>query len=301
MAIDIYKVITARILRQLETGTAPWRKPWRGGADGVPANLKTGKPYRGINVWLLATAGYDSRYWLTFKQAKDRGGHVRKGETSTPVVFWKWLKREERNAETGETHTRRIPLLRYYRVFNVEQCEGIEAPDSPSAFEPLDFEPIEAAERIARDMPDPPELKHGAGSAAYVPALDLVRMPERERFTGEAEYYSTLFHELVHATGHERRLGRPEVINSTTFGSGSYSREELLAEMGAAYLCGMAGIENHTIDNSAAYLAGWIKALKGKPKLVIHAAAGAQRAADFILNRQFDTPSQSPPLEAAHV
>lgn len=285
---NVYQMVTERIVNALERGTVPWQKPWRGGAAGAPANLKSDKAYRGVNVWLLATAGYDSRYWLTYKQAKERGGHVRKGETSTPVVFWKWLEKNERDPDTGEVLKRRIPLLRYFRVFNVEQCEGIEAPDTPAAFDPLAFEPIESAERIASDMPDPPRLEHGGGSAAYAPALDMVRMPARERFASEPEYYSTLFHELIHATGHKRRLGRPGILNVAAFGSATYSREELIAEMGAAYLCGVAGIDNRTIDNSAAYVAGWIKALKGDAKLAVNAAAGAQRAADWILGERWE-------------
>ena len=277
-----YDIITDRILAQLEAGTVPWRKPWNGKA-GMPRNLKSGKEYRGINVFLLHSLGYESPYFLTFKQAKGRGGSVRKGEKGCPVVFWKLLDVDD----DGElTTTRRVSILRYYTVFNAAQCEGIDAPaiDVPER----KHEPVQAAQATVEAMPNPPGIVHGYTSAAYSPRTDIVRMPKPERFDSNEAYYSTLFHELAHSTGHTDRLNRNLDLKLAAFGSPDYSREELVAEMGSAFLCGEAGILEPCIDRSAAYVAGWLKALRDDRKLVVTAAAQAQKAADFILNRQFE-------------
>lgn len=278
--MTVYDVVTDRILAQLEAGTIPWQKPW-GGKAGMPQNLKSGKAYRGINVFLLHSLGYESPHFLTFKQARDRGGSVRKGEKGCPVVFWKWLDVEQ----ADETTSRRVPMLRYYTVLNVAQCDGIDAPaiDVPER----KHEPVQAAQATVEAMPNPPGIVHGYTSAAYSPRTDIVRMPKPERFDSNEAYYSTLFHELAHSTGHTDRLGRKGIMDTVMFGSTTYSREELVAEMGSAFLCGEAGILEPCIDRSSAYIAGWLKALKNDRKLVVTAAAQAQKAADFILNRDF--------------
>ena len=282
---DVYEIITDRIVQQLENGVIPWHKPWKAGAHGWPKNLVSKKDYRGINVFLLSCTPYELPYWLSFKQAKDLGGHVKKGERSTVVVFWKWLETEDE--ETGKTVKR--PLLRYYNIFNVSQCEGLEARVPPVSDDPgKPFEPIDVCERIVSGMSQAPEIHFGTTGAFYRHADDSVSMPHRERFASVPEFYSTLFHELTHATGHESRLRRPGIVEPSRFGSGTYSKEELVAEMGAAFLCGHAGIENATLDNSAAYIAGWLKRLKDDKRLVVHAAANAQKAADFILGTTFD-------------
>jgi antirestriction protein ArdC len=287
-----YEVVTSRILELLESGEIPWRKPWRG-AGGLPKNLTSGRTYRGVNVFLLtcisAMVGYSSSYWVTFRQAKALGGHVKKGEKSSPVVFWKLLekgKEGEADEPRGEDDTRRmIPLLRHYNVFNLEQCEGIDPPADEAEGEPLDFTPIEACERIVADMPDPPKLEVRGLKAYYRPSEDLVMMPTPERFESAEEYYGTLFHELTHSTGHARRLNRGSVADAAPFGSQTYGNEELVAEMGASFLCGHAGIENVTLENSAAYIQGWLKTIRSDPKLVVVAAAQAQKAADWILHQ----------------
>lgn len=285
---DVYDVITARILELMEQGVVPWRQPWRGGRAGQPKNLVSGKEYRGVNVFLLhcasMAAGYDSAYWLTFKQAKERGGHVRKGEKGMPVVFWNWLEKEK-TLPTGETAKEEIPFLRYYTVFNVEQCDGIDYPQPDSQGDPLDFQPIAECEAIVDGFTDKPAIEHdGHGRAFYRPADDTVHMPESGRFDSAQAYYATLFHELAHSTGHEKRIGRHKDQKQAAFGSTDYGKEELIAEMGAAFLCGHAGIENVIIDNSAAYIDGWRRAIKQDKRLVIHAAAQAQKATDYILN-----------------
>lgn len=285
---DVYDVITARILELLDQGIVPWRKPWRGGRAGMPKNLVSGKTYRGVNVFLLHCAsvadGFDSPYWLTFRQAKARDGSVRKGEHGMPVVFWNWVEREKRDATTGETTTEEIPFLRYYTVFNVEQCEGVEYPKADGQVPTLDFEPIAACEAAVYGFTDKPVIEHdGHGRAFYRPSDDTVHLPDRGRFDSEHAYYATLFHELTHSTGHESRLNRRPSAEERHFGSLDYGKEELVAEMGAAFLCGHCGIDGQTIEQSAAYVDGWRRVIRQDKKLVVHAAAQAQKAADYIL------------------
>ncbi len=280
--MNVYEIVTNRIMELLEEGTVPWQKPWRT-SDG-PRNLLSKKPYRGINSFLLNAAPYESDYWLTFKQAKLKGGQVRKGEKSTLVVFWKWLDRKE-SEESGESHqgNGKVPLLRYYNIFNLEQVDGIEQPTTEEVINP--FTPIEQAEQVIENMPQKPDIRFGGNRAYYSPHLDYIQLPPKEAFTSSAEMYSTLFHELSHATGHTNRLGRKGITEPSYFGSHSYSQEELVAEFGASMLCGVAGIET-TIENSAAYIQGWLKVLKSDKKILVHAAAQAQRSADFILRKQ---------------
>ncbi len=278
-----YEVITETIIEKLEQGTVPWHQPW---SSEAAKNLISKREYRGINVFLLGAAGYANPYWLTFRQAKQLGGHVKKGERSTPVVFWKWLERERENPETGEIETHSAPLLRYYRIFNTEQCEGIPADKVPVLENAREFHPIKEAERMVQEMPQRPIIQHEAAQAFYRPSADVVNMPAPELFTSDEEYYSTLFHELTHATGHESRLNRLDTDKLAAFGSKDYSQEELVAEMGSAFLCGHCGIAERIIDNSAAYIQGWLRRLRNDKRLVLFAAAQAQKAADFILENE---------------
>jgi antirestriction protein ArdC len=293
--MTVYEIVTQKILDKLDAGVAPWHKPWRGGAAFQPKSFATRKGYRGINVWLLSMAaqdaGYKSPYWITYKKAKQLEGQVRKGEKSTLVVFWKRTEKEEID-DTGEHYTRASFLLRYYNVFNIEQVDGLDESKLPAdAIEPdgdlLDFEPIECCEHIVQDMPNKPDVQHSTEPRAYYkPSGDYVHLPNRDTFENEPEYYSVAFHELGHSTGHEKRLNRPD-MGKAAFGSCDYSKEELVAEMTAAMLCGVAGIDNQTIDNSASYIDNWRRAIKGDSKLVVHAAAAAQKAADYILGKDY--------------
>ena len=289
---DVYSIVTEQVITALETGTVPWHKPWSA-EIGLPRNLSSGKAYRGINPFLLGCAqaahGFESPYWLTYKQASERGGHVRKGETSSLVVFWKRLDpvkvRKVRDDETGELIEMASPgasmVLRYYNVFSVEQCEEIEYPRTKTARH--DWEPLEECDTIARDyLRLGPQLVEGGLRAAYSPSMDNLFMPDRDRFESAAGYFSTLFHEMTHSTGHAKRLARKDLLESHGFGDASYSREELVAEMGAAMLCGVVGIEQLTVPNSAAYVASWLDKLQGDKRLVVTAAAQAQKAADLI-------------------
>jgi antirestriction protein ArdC len=269
---SVYEIITGQILAELEKGLVPWRKPWR---TLPPANLVSKKTYRGINTFLLALAGYGSQYWLTYRQTQALGGNVRRGEHGTKVVFWRFTEYETETAD-GETENRTSAFLRYYTVFNLEQTEGLKA---LLALPPA--RPIEPAETIVAAMPNPPAYQQGF-LACYSPSSDTVTMPSPTAFHSRAEYYSTMFHELTHATGHAKRLAREGFDRPVEFGSESYSREELVAEMGSAMLCGVAGIEQNTLANSAAYLKSWIARLKSDSRLVISAASAAQKAADYI-------------------
>src|SRR5258706_4770631 len=286
---NVYEIVTDQIIKQLESGTAPWRKPWHA---EMPCNLISGKNYRGINPFLLASQGYGSKYWLTFNQAAKLGGHVKKGEHSSLVTFWN-IGEEKiiRNAEGVERKSKPI-LLRYYSVFNVEQTEGIadklglgnSGPRVPN---------IEACESIVKAMPNAPAMQQ-SDRAWYRPSTDSVGMPSRSLFNSSEEYYSTLFHELTHSTGHSSRVGREGIEQLNTFGSESYSKEELIAEMGAAMLCGVTGITPATIPNSAAYLKHWIERLRGDSKLLVSAASQAQKAADFIRNTSANSTTEVP-------
>jgi antirestriction protein ArdC len=271
-----YEVVTESIIKQLESGVAPWRKPWR---TEMPANLASKKEYRGINVFLLASQGYGSRYWLTYRQAQTLGGSVRKGEHGSKVVFWKIDEYRKEDKETGETENRKSILLRYYTVFNLEQCEGIKSPEPTRVIAPL-----EQCEIIVNSMPNPPSLEQDS-RAFYRPSTDTVGVPARSAFDSGEEFYSTLFHELTHSTGHPSRVGREGIMEHNPFGSEDYSKEELVAEMGAAMLCGVAGIQSRTLGNSAAYLQSWINRLRSDSRLIVSAASQAQKAADYILAR----------------
>ncbi|PYJ96416.1 MAG: hypothetical protein DME23_20855 [Verrucomicrobia bacterium] len=288
----MYQVITDRVIALLQQGTIPWHKPWRGG-DMLPQNLVSRRPYRGVNVFLLHAMSYESPFWLTFKQATAMGGNVRRGEHACPVVFWKWLDVADASEPTGK---RKLPMLRYYSVFNVAQCDGVTAPTVEGTDRP--HNPIETAEQIVAAMPKRPAIRHGLDRAIYYPATDSVGMPSPERFETAENYYNVLFHELTHSTGHESRLNRKGVSGSdgqwAGFGSQSYSKEELVAEMGAAFLSGQAGIVERTIDNSAAYVKSWLQRLKDDARLVVQAAAQAQKAADFILGRQYGESEEAP-------
>ena len=284
---DLYQTVTDQIVAMLDKGVVPWRSPILGKSSaGYPVNFDSKKRYRGVNVFLLAVTawakGYESSHWLTFNQARTHGGSVKKGEKSSLVVFWKPL--EVADKVTGEK--KGAFVLRYYNVFNVLQCDGIAAPDAP-AFTPSEYSPVEAASVIVQGYADGPAVHHRGGSAFYRPGTDDVTIPEPTRFATTNEYNSTLFHELAHSTGHSSRLARGLDSELRSFGSSDYGREELIAEMAAAFLCGESGIVPSVIENQAAYLQGWLNVLKGDKRLVIAAAGQAQRAADWILgNRQ---------------
>lgn len=273
--MNVYQVITDRILESLASGMVPWRKPWH---TETPKNLVSGREYRGVNILLLQSAPFESPYWLTFNQARSLGGSVKKGERGCPVIFWKVSEERDEHGEPEKSF-----VLRYFTVFNAAQCQGIEVP--PSAVRP-EFNPIEACERIVSGFAGRPRIDHGGDLACYVPSLDRVQLPSHQAFSSAAEYYSTLFHELTHSTGAANRLARKGILDRASFASHEYSFEELIAECGAAFLCAQGAIDNRTLDNSAAYIASWGKKLRSEPRWIVNAAAQASKAADLILGRQ---------------
>ena len=272
---DIYAEVTARIVEQLEQGVIPWHKPWI--ASGAAISHSTGKPYSLLNQILLARPGE----YATFKQIQQEGGRVKKGAKSSMVVFWKWLEQEDE--ETKEI--KKIPFLRYYNVFHIDQCEGIKAKHSKPL--PNIAQPDEAAEAIARDYltRSGVRLIHEEGNRAfYRPSTDSITLPLLAQFKDTAEYYSTLFHEMTHSTGHSSRLDR--LTKVAAFGSEDYSKEELVAEIGAAALVNHAGLEtSSSLTNSAAYIQSWLKALQDDKRLIVSASGRAEKAVNLILNQ----------------
>jgi len=293
----IYEMVTERVIDKIkvaiaeiengETGIAPWRRPWY--QSGIPQNLVSKRAYRGMNVFLLSALGYASPYFVTFNQAKKLGGKVKKGEKGCPVVFWKWVEVDKDKDGNDLDKPKKVPFLRYYTVFNVDQCEGFES--KVPAIETRELNPIAEGDAIIDNMPNRPTIEHGQARAFYRPATDLVNMPKHELFNSDGEYYSTAFHELVHSTGHTSRLNRKEVMDSNFFGSHDYSCEELVAEMGAVYLCNEIGLEA-TFDNSIAYLKSWLKKLKDDVKMLVVASGRAQKAVDYILDNKTEAKTE---------
>ncbi|SMB79335.1 domain of unknown function DUF1738 [Hymenobacter roseosalivarius DSM 11622] len=273
---DVYQIVTDRIISALEGGIIPWRKPWNA-VYGLPRNYATGRVYSGINLFLLHFSGA-LPFFMTFKQALALGGNVRKGAKGHQVVYYNISKRE--NKETGKEE--KMPFLKYYTVFSVEDIEGIEfnLPEVPQQ----EFTPSEVAEGIVDAWDGKPAIQHLHQRAYYSPSLDLVNMPKPETFTTAEGYYQTLFHELTHSTGHPTRLDRADLTAGEGKQSSSYAREELTAEMGASFLSAAAGIATgQTEENAVAYIQNWLERLKNDKKLVVQAASKAQRAADMIL------------------
>jgi len=270
--MNIYDTITERICTMLQSGVAPWQKPWQVNR-GLPRNFVSKRPYSGINTWLLHSCQFESPYWLTYRQAQEQGAQVKRGEKSCPVVFWREIETEDR--KTGEAKS--FPMLRFYYLFNLAQVQGLK--DTPvSTVEPS------VASSILSGYKDAPQVKHGFASAFYSPSDDTVSMPDKSHFATEGDYYATLYHELVHSTGHKSRLDR---LTPTSFGSDAYSSEELIAELGSAFLCCVAGVDRK-LETNAAYLAGWLKVLRQDNKLIIKTSTQAQRATDYIIGTKKD-------------
>ena len=289
---DVYEFVTNLICKKLEEGVAPWRRTWGNKTScktfySGPQNYITHKPYNGVNYVLLSCTPYESQYFLTFKQVGECKGFVKQGEKALPVVYWNINEKEIKNTATGETEKKKYGFLKMYYVFNLEQTT-IEQSNALSNIsnedDSLDSK-IESCENIISNMPFPPKIQSKDRSRAfYSPMMDLVNMPLITDFDSPEEYYATYFHELIHSTGHENRLDRKDMNQVSNFSPQEYSKEELTAEMGAAYLCTMSGIENVTIDNTAAYLKGWLEKLKSDTKFLFEASGKAKNAVKFILN-----------------
>ena len=298
---DVYQMVTDRIVSELEKGRIPWHKPWicpTKTVNGVLVDVdptrcaysrSTGKPYSLLNQLLLGKAGE----WATFHQIREAGGTVCRGEKSSMVVFWKFIDVNEVN-EQGEEEKKQVPMLRYYNVFHVQtQTTGISPKAIPHTTESTEttaakWNPIEEAEAVASHYLNTQGIQHHAvygDRAFYAPALDYIQTPTAAQFTEPGEYYSTLYHEMVHSTGHSSRLNRFEDgSDSHAFGSDSYSREELVAEIGAACLLNLLGIETAgTFRNNAAYIQSWIQHLKADNHAIVAASGKAEKAVNLIL------------------
>lgn len=285
---DLYKHVTTRILEHLERGVRPWLKPWSASHVGhsILPRRHNGIPYQGINVLLLwgeaMTRGYAATTWMTFRQALELGAHVRKGETGTLVVFADRFTRTE-DGENGENVERSIPYLKSYTVFNVEQIDGLPPQYLPAA-------PVSVAVEIRNAQAESfiaatrATIRFGGDRAYYAPALDAIQLPPLPAFRDIESYYGTALHELTHWTGHNSRCARD--LNGHRFGSDAYAFEELVAELGAAFLCAELGITPDVRDDHAAYLESWLAILKQDKRAIFAAASQAQRAADYLRSLQ---------------
>lgn len=270
---NLYQHVTDKIVAQLEQGIVPWAKPWR---QLRHVNVFSKKEYRGINPWILSATPFEDIRWAGFGQIRSHGGSVLKGAKSSLIVYYKWIKKEDKNGEEE-----RFPLFRYLQVFNVEQTNLIDIGKIPSTEEYMGTAPTAddaTAESVFINMQNPPKFRYDVMmEATYCKALDEVTMPPKGTFDEMSHYYGTLYHELTHSTMHESRLGRQFV---------SRPYEEMVAEMGAAMIAAEVGV-NADLEQSAAYIGNWLSAMRGDNKYVIHAAGAAQKAADYILGNTY--------------
>ena len=276
-SVNVYDMVTDRIIEELSKGIIPWAKPWTGTRSGA-YNRISKKPYSILNQMLLKHSGE----YATFKQWQDLGGHVKKGEKSEIVVFWKILDKEE-ITEDGEKEVHKIPLLRYYNVFHISQVEGVEPLTEPFT----EVQPIEAGDKLITDYITREKIhfnEQASNNAYYQPSTDSIVVPMKPQFQVVNEYYSTTFHEITHSTGHKTRLDRLQTGQVAAFGSEEYSKEELVAEIGSATLMNLLGIETvKTFRNTAAYIQNWLNVLKNDNKFIVSAASKAEKAVNFIL------------------
>lgn len=281
MSKTVYDMVTERIIEQLEQGVIPWRRPWTGVRSGA-YNIVSNKPYSLLNQMLLK---YDGNYG-TFKQWTEAGGKIRKGEKSEIIVFWKIQPVEEEH-EDGTKEIKQIPLLRYFNVFHVSQVDGVEA---KPVIKLTELEPIEEAERIKEEYKAREHITIAekiTNEAFYRPSSDYIEVPCKEQYTAIEEFYSTLFHEMVHSTGHKTRLDRLSTGVTARFGSETYSKEELVAEIGSASLLSILGIETQkTFKNSSAYIQNWLQVLKNDNKFIVSASSKAEKAVNYILGTE---------------
>jgi len=279
MSVKVYEIVQNRIIEQIEeaiknNGTAPWKRPWKG---GLPKNYVTKRVYRGINLLLLEPGSYITFNQIKDLQKKDPKIHLKKGSKSNIIVFWNFIEKEEDDEE------KKIPFLKFYRVFHVSCVEGIEEEE----IEKFEHDPLEDAEELIEAYSKEVKIQEveGGGRAFYSLTFDEIKIPSKKQFEYLEQYYSVLFHEIVHSTGHITRLNRLSNSDQGVFGSESYSKEELVAEIGSNMILAMLGIENEIQqENSIAYLYGWLKAIKEDSKLIVHAAQQAQKASDYVFS-----------------
>ena len=260
-----YEAVYNQIIATMEKGDIPWKKSWTG---AMPHNGVSGHKYAGVNFFLLSYSGFADPRWFTFNQVKQAGGNVKQGSKGHQIVFWKIFDTEDTSGAKKS-----IPLLRYSTVFNFEQCENMKK------IATIEDVVLVDAESIINGFADRPVIKYGFDKASYIPSIDEIHMPSKAQFKRVEEYYATAYHEMAHSVLHEKRMNRKLC---TDFGSNLYSENELEAELVSAFLCNAAGIDN-TLENSAAYLKGWMKAFKDNPSMIMTAASKAQKVTNYIL------------------
>jgi antirestriction protein ArdC len=266
----VEQIVTEKIIEQLKTGVIPWQKPWKVGKDGLPmyaCNAISKRPYTGINSLLLNMNNYTCPYYATYKQIQQLGGNVRRGQKSSLIIFYTLVEKEK------DGKKEKFPILRYYNVFNLEQCENIEIPEYETV------PPIASTDIIA-EYKNGPMIKHGSDKACYVPQFDEIHMPLEKDFISHEAYMQTMFHELAHSTGHEKRLNRGLSTEKK-----SYAYEELIAEITSAMLCQLSGI-TWNVENTASYIDSWLQALANDYKLIISASSKAHKAMNFMRNTE---------------
>nr|WP_298935701.1 zincin-like metallopeptidase domain-containing protein [uncultured Dyadobacter sp.] len=286
---DVYEVITNRIIQMIEEGVNPWKKTWENVDSDFsgPVNFISGRPYTGINFFVLSCSPYSFPYFMTMKQVNEKGGRVKAGEKATPVVFAKSFEKKstKETADGEKVITQKGFCYKLHWVFNIEQT-NLPLPEIKEGIENENLI-IEQCENVIVAYKNAPAITHVSNSAYYSPSIDTVNMPKMHQFINSSAYYATLFHELIHSTGSAKRLGRDGVVDFDKFGSERYSNEELIAELGAAFLNAFTGITNPNLEeNTAAYLTGWLKPLKNDKKFVFKAAAAAQKAVNYMLGKQ---------------
>ena len=280
MSKNIYQMITDRFIKELENGVIPWQKTWHGTFRSGAFNRVSKKPYSLLNQMLLSNEGE----YATFKQWTDLGGKIRKGSKSEIVVFWK-IQPIEEIKDDGTKEVKQVPILRYFNVFHISQVDGVEPLEMAELTE---LEPIAEAEKIKegyknRENIDIREII--TNEAFYSPSSDYIQVPCKEQYTEIVEFYSTLFHEMVHSTGHMNRLNRLDTSINSRFGSENYSKEELVAEIGSATILNILGIEtSKTFKNSTAYIQSWLRVLKNDNKFIVSASSRAEKEVNYILN-----------------
>lgn len=276
------EVMNEKFIEILEKGSIPWRQPWQSRKKGLAENIVSNKKYTGCNFFITNLQEFNSAKWGTYKQFKKLGGNVKKGEKGTPIIFYTRIEKENKDNEK-ENDKSSIPYCKLSYIFNLDQVDGIQI-DEKQKIKLKNHDPIEFCENVIKEFPlGFPKAQYKEDRAFYRPSTDTINMPEQGLFSKIQDYYHTYFHESVHATGHENRLKREGVINSNYFGNELYSKEELIAELGASYLSAHCEIDNDIIENSSSYIAGWLKLLKENPRYITQCSAKAWQAYQYLI------------------
>jgi len=281
---DVHAIATEHVIEHLKRGIVPWLTQWT--HQGIPQNLVNHIEFRFINVFLLATLGYKKNFFITQKQLEKLGASVKKKQRGYPAFYWKWPEKSEKmnGITVTESDSSKSPFLRYYYVYNIEQCNEIKKSMIPKIHVPEN--PLQMCAAIVANMPNAPTVQHGIHPASYMPTIDCIDMPDKEQFPNDESYYCVLFRTLIHSTGHESRLNRKEVMQATLTDKDLHRTEDLISELGASYLSSFAGIRYGGAIDVNEYATVWLEKFQKDSRLIVYASTQAQRAVDYILNRQ---------------